>query len=338
MAQRLPRNPHLWSPEDVAAFLSEKHLPKAAEAVLNSIRLHSFDEVDGPRVLRDGAPGLQTLGVPARVATDLITEITSRIPPKSCQDAVRFSSTQLAGALWGIFIADALAAPVHWYYDLNALAEDYGQISHYVAPLRRHSGNRIMNNHWRDNKHNVQALVMGDHILHGKAEVWDEPYRHYHDGYAAGENTLNSQVARVAIRTVIENAGEYNPTDFLENYRSFMTTPGSHNDSYAEAYHRQFFDNYLLNAVPLGPECAGAENHDTPSIGGFVSALPVLLMGETPAAVQHMQLTHRSARLGASLEVYARAMRRASQGEWPSNLHEAAMEGGRELGLSLIHI
>jgi hypothetical protein len=28
------------------------------------------------------------------------------------------------GALWGLFIGDALSMPVHWYYDREALSED----------------------------------------------------------------------------------------------------------------------------------------------------------------------------------------------------------------------
>jgi ADP-ribosyl-[dinitrogen reductase] hydrolase len=66
-----------------------------------------------------------------------------------------------------------------------------------------------------------------------------------------------------------------------------MTTPGTHNDTYAESYHRdvnylltfyfcftinlltfamQFFSNYARGKSPI--ECAGAEGHDTASMGG----------------------------------------------------------------------
>ena len=51
-----------------------------------------------------------------------------------------------------------------------------------------------------------------------------------------------------------------------ENYVEFMSAVGSHNDSYAEAIHRQWAANYFLDRK--APEdCTGAENHDTPSIG-----------------------------------------------------------------------
>eukprot|EP00658_Telonema_sp_P-2_P083987 TRINITY_DN9214_c0_g1_i2.p1 TRINITY_DN9214_c0_g1~~TRINITY_DN9214_c0_g1_i2.p1 ORF type:complete len:292 (-),score=43.26 TRINITY_DN9214_c0_g1_i2:20-895(-) len=154
--------------------------------------------------------------------------------------------------------------------------------------------------------------------------------RHYHEGLAAGENTLNSQVARLTIRTISQDDG-YSPDGFLESYREFMTTRGSHNDCYAEAYHRQFFANHLLNGTALA-ESAGAENHDTPSIGGFVSALPLVLAGQLEDAARHMSLTHRSDRLSASLEVYAAAVWATMAGEWPSNLHDSAAEASRVLG------
>merc|ERR550537_1747380 len=76
-------------------------------------------------------------------------------------DLVPSLSSRIRASLWGIFIADALSAPAHWYYDTHALARDYGTITKYVQPLDHHATNGIMANHWRDNKHNVQGLVKG---------------------------------------------------------------------------------------------------------------------------------------------------------------------------------
>lgn len=47
----------------------------------------------------------------------------------SCENRIR-------GALWGMFVGDALAMPAHWYYDVAALQRDFGVIRHY----RRSSG------------------------------------------------------------------------------------------------------------------------------------------------------------------------------------------------------
>ena len=52
-----------------------------------------------------------------------------------------------------------------------------------------------------------------------------------------------------------------------EDYIGFMSGEGTHNDSYAEAIHRQWAANYFLDKK-APRDCTGAENHDTPSIGG----------------------------------------------------------------------
>jgi hypothetical protein len=41
-------------------------------------------------------------------------------------------------ALLGSLVADAVAMPVHWYYDRAALERDYGTISGYSAPKNPH--------------------------------------------------------------------------------------------------------------------------------------------------------------------------------------------------------
>jgi hypothetical protein len=41
---------------------------------------------------------------------------------------------KIAGALLGFYVGDALAMPVHWYYDLNQLRRDFGAITKYESP------------------------------------------------------------------------------------------------------------------------------------------------------------------------------------------------------------
>ena len=38
---------------------------------------------------------------------------------------------RMRGALWGMFVGDALAMPVHWYYSIATLWQDFGQIKDY---------------------------------------------------------------------------------------------------------------------------------------------------------------------------------------------------------------
>lgn len=49
---------------------------------------------------------------------------------------------RIAGALMGAFIGDALGLGCHWYYDLDELRRDYGQVTGYTQPKagRYHAG------------------------------------------------------------------------------------------------------------------------------------------------------------------------------------------------------
>ncbi|MBM4089235.1 MAG: ADP-ribosylglycohydrolase family protein [Planctomycetes bacterium] len=217
---------------------------------------------------------------------------------------------RLRGALWGMFIGDALAMPAHWYYDVAALQRDFGTLRDYLPPTDYHP-NSIMSlsSTGTSGRGSQQGEVVGSVILHGKKHLWGQPNRHYHYGLQSGDNTLNLLCVRVLLRTM-NGTGRYDSGDFLASYVAFMTTPDSHNDTYAESYHRDFFANYARGISP--ERCAGREGHDTASIGGLVALPPVIaaaLRENDPAAVdrmplEHLRLTHRSAKL----ERYARAL------------------------------
>lgn len=44
---------------------------------------------------------------------------------------------RMKGALFGMFVGDAVAMPVHWMYNLRDLTRDYGVIKGYVAPKEK---------------------------------------------------------------------------------------------------------------------------------------------------------------------------------------------------------
>jgi len=214
---------------------------------------------------------------------------------------------RMRGALWGMFVGDALAMPVHWYYSIATLWQDFGQIKDYQAP-KAHHPNSIMSlaNTSKAGRGTQEGDIVGSVILKGKKHHWGPANRHYHQGMQAGENTLNLLCARVLLRS-LNATGDYDPADFLREYISFMTEPDRHNDTYAESYHRDFFANYAKGIHP--EKCAGAEGHDTASIGGLVS-LPMLIIASlsegnltttTAQALNHQRLTHRS----PSLEIYS---------------------------------
>lgn len=225
---------------------------------------------------------------------------------------------RLRGALWGLFVGDALAMPAHWYYDVAALRRDYGPIRDYQAPLEHHP-NSIMSlaSTGRAGRGSQEGEVVGGLILKGKKGYWGRPHTHYHRGMRPGDNTLNLLCVRVLLRRLTA-AGGGDPVGFLRDYIDFMTAPDSHNDTYAESYHRDFFANYARGLPP--ERCAGAEGHDTASIGGLVSLPPVIFAAwaqqgraqgralcqaaVNEALLTQLRLTHRS----QTLEGYALAL------------------------------
>lgn len=218
---------------------------------------------------------------------------------------------RLRGALWGLFVGDALAMPVHWYYDIAALQRDFGTIRDYQAPKDHHPSSIMsLASTGRAGRGDQQGEVVGSVILKGKKQFWGRPNTHYHQGMRPGDNTLNLRCVRVLIRA-LNAAGHYDPADFLRDYIAFMTAPDCHNDTYAESYHRDFFASYARGLPP--ERCAGAEGHDTASIGGLVALPPVifaaLAQNDDRAAVDaalltQLRLTHRSQKL----ERYALAL------------------------------
>ena len=215
---------------------------------------------------------------------------------------------RMRGCLWGLFVGDALAMPVHWYYDVAALQRDFGTLRDYQAPRAQHP-NSIMPlaSTGKAGRGDQSGEVVGGVILKGRKHLWGRPNIHYHHGLQAGDSTLNLLCARLLIRGLTAADGP-DPAAFLRDYVDFMTAPDSHRDTYAESYHRAFFANYARGVPPA--DCAGAEGHDTASIGGLVGLPPVILAARSApdraagALLAQLRLTHRSARL----ERYALAL------------------------------
>lgn len=247
---------------------------------------------------------------------------------------------RVRGALWGIFIADALSMPVHWYYDVSALKRDFGTITGYQAPRDRHPGSIMsLSNTGGHGRGDQKGRIIGDVINHGKHDFWGKPGVHYHQGMKAGENTLNALCARVVLRGIAENGGSYSPSVFLRDYVKFMTTPGSHNDTYAESFHRDFFKNWAAG-VPPEECCKGTEGHNTAQIGGFVM-LPPVVFANLPAgreaarkaALTHLGLTHDSSKLAAFASEYAGVLYDLATGA--TDLKTATVEAAKQVRADL---
>jgi ADP-ribosylglycohydrolase len=188
-------------------------------------------------------------------------------------------------AFQGSLSADALAMPVHWYYDRAALRHDYGLVDHFIAPKNPHPGSIL----WRST---YQPPNEKGDILREQAEYWGKPGIHYHQFLSAGENTLNFRLARELHRHVTER-GSYDPDAWLQLYIDRMLEPGWHRDTYVEEYHRAFFTRYAQGKTPR--KCGISDEH----IGGLatVPALIAALDGTPPAEIRstvklHVGLTH----------------------------------------------
>ncbi len=194
------------------------------------------------------------------------------------------ADSRIKGALYGLYIGDALAMPVHWYYDRDALKRDYGRVTDYMAPKNPHPGSIL------SYKGYEPVNEKGD-ILHEQAQYWGKKGIHYHQFLKAGENTLNLKTVTLLIDSLNEK-GRYDADDYLERYISFMTTPGMHKDTYVEEYHRQFFTEYAKGTSPR--KCGHEEKH----IGGLVGLTPIVLFyykdpeRAKEAALEHLSLSH----------------------------------------------
>jgi ADP-ribosyl-[dinitrogen reductase] hydrolase len=196
------------------------------------------------------------------------------------------SALKRTGLAQGSFIGDALAMPVHWYYDRAALRRDYGVVHDYLAPRNPHPDSIL-------GRSTYTALNARGDIVHEQAQYWGRPGIHYHQFLRAGENTLNLQLGKVLIDSLIARR-RYDADDYLQRYIDFMLSPGRHRDTYVEECHRKFFTNYSRGAVPRNCGCSDI------CIGGLahVGILCAFLGADTKkardAVREHIGLTHRS--------------------------------------------
>ena len=194
-------------------------------------------------------------------------------------------ANRCSGALYGMFIGDALAMPVHWYYNTLALRMDYGVVEDYTAPRNPHPDSILHRSRYIPKNKNAD-------ILHEQSRYWGKAGIHYHQFLRAGENTLNIKLARELLTLISAGTG-YSEKIWLDRMIEYLTTPGNHSDTYVEEYLRYFFTRYG-SGVP--PEKCGRK--DEKHIGGFSLMLPLLItLSDNPEkaqaeALRHLQLTH----------------------------------------------
>jgi ADP-ribosyl-[dinitrogen reductase] hydrolase len=182
-----------------------------------------------------------------------------------------------------------------------------------------------------------QGEIVGSVILHGKKEFWKRGGNfHYHHGMRAGENTLDALVTRLLTNSITKSK-KVNVEDFLADYIKFMTTPGSHNDTYANTCHRMFFKNWV-DGKPPG-QCPDNDGHNVDSIDALVSVPPVALAysslsreernGAIKAAIQ---ATRRTDAVLPFAFIYSDMLLEVLSGK---SITEAAQEAGLKLRMNV---
>ena len=131
------------------------------------------------------------------------------------------ASERVASSILGACIGDALAAPIHWYYDLQKMRsdlkesfpmsskDDKGRLATFcqVPPGLKHPDSWLYFKSYDPIKDPLG-------ITHGKEERWAEPGTFYHGDLAAGEATTTVQLALLLARSLTD-LGAYDYSDFL---------------------------------------------------------------------------------------------------------------------------
>ena len=193
---------------------------------------------------------------------------------------VTHSSTASKTAHPSFFSGDALAAPTHWFYGgERQVKAEYGHLlDGYTKPNHELPGSILNKSNlngggrsaYAKSKSGQQQTIIGDVINHGKKDLWSPTKQiHYHATLQAGEPTLEAQIARVLMKSIVANDGTFNANHFRQAYIKFMTTPGSHNDTYASTCHRMFFENLVHNKLPP-EECPDNDQHNVDAIDGLI--------------------------------------------------------------------
>jgi len=214
----------------------------------------------------------------SNLATPKSTGMAAKVSKAPVEVLSTTFADRVAGALWGLHIADAIAMPSHWYYGGQAQVQaDYGKITGYVKPKVELRGSIMaLSNTGGAGRGGNDGDIIGSVIAHGKKPYWTRARsHHYHCTLDKGENTVDADCVRLCYQTIAENGGQFVPDRLRENYVTFMTTPGAYNDCYMSTTHRMFFAN-KQRGVPL-ERCPDNDGHNVDTTCGLPMTIPVAL-------------------------------------------------------------
>ncbi|XP_008323603.1 uncharacterized protein LOC103389804 [Cynoglossus semilaevis] len=245
-------------------------------------------------------------------------------------------------SLWGMCAADSLSMPVHWYYNIQDISKDFkGWIAGFHSPRERHPSSILTLSNTAGSGRSSSSSgtkdddVVGDIILHDKLKLWKSSNGsvHYHQGLQAGNNTLNILCALRAAQTLAcsgftDAAHPEARAAVLSDYVQFLTTPGNHNDTYAESFHRSFFADWRESRPNLPSEVllfaekraklklsSSQPDSQLDAIGCMPMALPFILFSTSvseeqavTAAVEFVKLTHPNPNVLKYMSLYGKAL------------------------------
>ncbi|MEO0999447.1 MAG: ADP-ribosylglycohydrolase family protein [Pseudomonadota bacterium] len=255
-------------------------------------------------------------------------------------------AARIANALWGLFIGDALAMPAHWFYNRENLRAAFdGGVTGYEDARHPHPEAFMLGMTYQPDLEGAARLSRPYDILHENARFYRTNYAtfefdlsaregehgnataaaperyHYHHGLKAGEMTVNAQLVRVLMRSVVE-AGRYDPVAFLETMVAHMTTPGRNHDPYTEVFLRRWFERWTAGAPITQAAVTQREVWSVGSHGGMPRPMLVAMMGADAYegighALEHQVLTHRSETLAGSLAMLIPVLHALLEGAEP---------------------
>lgn len=211
------------------------------------------------------------------------------------------TSSLWMSAYEGSLVADALAMPVHWYYDTEALRHDYGIVDRFLAPKNPHPSSILWRSHY-------DALNERGDILREQSQYWGMRGIHYHQFLRAGENTLNFKLAQ-ELFNLVKELGHYDGDAWLAHYIEKMLEPGWHRDTYVEEYHRAFFNRYAQGKKPR--QCGISDEHigglaSVPALCAALEGMPLLELRAT--VKEHIGLTHAHANVLRAADTLVRLL------------------------------
>ena len=243
---------------------------------------------------------------------------------------------RLECALWSFLAGDALASPTHWYYGgYVQIDRDYpGGVRDYTKPVERLAGSILNKSNLQGGgrsssasslKQNLPSII-GEVINHGKQNLWSpDKSIHYHATLQAGENTLEVQLARILMKSIVQMGGVFDEDHFRQAYIDFMTTPGSHNDTYASTCHRMFFANLVHHKLPP-KECPDNDYHNVDTIDGLVLPSIVSLAAAARGTFSVREVQDQAAACAAVTRKSVPLQRAARS--WSSLLHNLLLDDG----------